>query len=255
MYNNFDEFYNETYIMFYNICKYREYISKTPISYIINKSLEINGQYINGTITLKNSSIETHEKIRRLFADIYHELTHYYDESVFRHFGYSQEDINVLMLTYSEIHAAYNEMFAFLNLKNLSVKKRMDLDKLQFEGKTMTKHIAFQIAKELQNMNNPLGFKYAMYLLGHKRALLKIAKNVLSINGVYNFKRIPDFMRDEIINIDRLVNLASYENIDVEQINRNKLKIDAELLRISIKNIPIPDIVGMEDIKRIIDSL
>lgn len=57
------------------------------------------------------------------------------------------------------------------------------------------------------------------------------------------------------MNIDRLVNLASYDNISVEQINNSKLKIDIELRRISIKNIPIPDIEGMEDIKRIIDSL
>lgn len=255
MYNNFDEFYNETYIMFYNICKHKEYISKNPIPYIINESLEVNGQYLNGTITLRNSAIETPEKIRRSFADIYHELTHYYDETMFKHFGYSDEDINALMLTYSEIHAAYNEMFAFFNLKNLVVNKRIDLNNIQFEGKTMTKHIAFQIAKETQSMNNPLGFKNAMYLLGEKRALLKIAKDVLAINRAYNFKRIPDFMRNEIINIDKLVNLASYENIAVEQINNSKLKIDIELRCISIKNIPIPDIEGMEDIKRIIDSL
>ena len=94
-----------------------------------------------------------------------------------------------------------------------------------------------------------------MYLLGEKRALLKIAKDILSINRAYNFKRIPDFMRDEIINIDKLVDLASYENIDVEQINNNKLKIDIELRRISIKNIPITDIEGMEDIKKMIENL
>lgn len=45
------------------------------------------------------------------------------------------------------------------------------------------------------------------------------------------------------------------ENIDVEQINNTKLKIDIELRRISIKNIPIPDIEGMEDVKRIIEGL
>lgn len=62
-------------------------------------------------------------------------------------------------------------------------------------------------------------------------------------------------MRDEIINIDKLVDLASYENIDVEQINIYKLKIEVKLQHMSIKNIPIPDIEGIEDIKRIIDNL
>lgn len=176
MYNSFDEFYNESYNMFYNTCEHKNYISKNPIPYIINENLEVNGQYLNETIILKNSSIETPEKIRRLFTDIYHELAHYCDEIMFKINGYSDEDINCLMVTYSEVHAAYNEMFAFFNLKSLSVKKRIDLNKIKFENRTMTKHIAFQIAKELQSMNNPLGFKYAMYLLGHKRALLKLLR-------------------------------------------------------------------------------
>ena len=100
-----------------------------------------------------------------------------------------------------------------------------------------------------------LTIAYAMYLLGEKRALLKIAKDILAINRVYNFKRIPEFIRNEIINIDKHINLNSYENIDVEQITINKLKAEVQLQRISIKNIPIPDIEGMEDIKKIIDDL
>lgn len=255
MYNSFDEFYNKSYNLFYNICEHKNCISENPIPYIINEDLEVNGQYLNGTIILKNSSIESPEKMRRLFTDIYHELTHYYDENMFRLNGYSDEDINCLMLTYSEVHAAYNEMFAFFNLRNLTVKKRIDLNKIKFENKTMTKHIAFQIVKELQNMNNPLGFKYAMYLLGHKRAFLKIAKDVLAINRAYNFNQIPKCIREEIIAIDKLIDLTSYENIDTEQIYINKLKVDTELLRISIKSISIPDIEEMEDIKKIISDL
>lgn len=255
MYENFDEFYNDTYNNFYNACEHKNLISSNPIPYKIDESLKMEALYSNGLVIFKNSSINTAEEIKLLVTDIYHELTHYYDESVFKHFGYSKEDISVLMLTYSEIHAAYNAMFAFFDIKTLSVKKRIDLNKKTFKNHTMTEHIAFQIATETQSMNNVLGFKNAMYLLGEKRALLKIATDTLSINRAYNFKRIPDFMRDEIINIDRLVNLASYDNISVEQINNSKLKIDIELRRISIKNIPIPDIEGMEDIKRIIDSL
>lgn len=255
MYENFNDFYNDTYRNFYNACEHKELISSNPIPYKIDESLKMEAQYLNGEVIFKNSSINTPEEIKLLSTDIYHELTHYYDESVFKHYGYSDENINVLMLTYSEIHAAYNAMFAFFDIKTLSVKKRIDLNKKTFKNHTMTEHIAFQIATETQSMNNVLGFKNAMYLLGEKRALLKIAKDILSINRAYNFKRIPDFMRDEIINIDKLVDLASYENIDVEQINNNKLKIDIELRRISIKNIPIPDIEGMEDIKKIIENL
>lgn len=258
MYENFNEFYNDIYINFYNTCKYKELISSTPIPHKIDVSLKMEAQYLNGMVIFKKSSINAAEEIRLLSTDIYHELTHYYDESVFRHFGYfgySDEELNVLMLTYSEIHAAYNAMFAFFDIKTLSIRKRIDLNKMKFKNHTMAEHIAFQIAKETQSMNNVLGFKNAMYLLGEKRALLKIAKDIISINRAYNFKRIPEFMRSEIINIDKLVDLTSYENIDVEQININRLKIDMELLRISIKNIPAPDIEGMEDIIKIIDSL
>ncbi len=255
MYKNFDEFYNESYNNFYNTCKHKELISKIPVPYKVDESLKMAAQYLNGTVILKTSSIDTPEQIRRLCTDIYHEFTHYYDEIMFNHVGYSNEDIHILMLTYSEVHAAYNEMFAFFNLKNLSAKKRIDFNKIKFENHTMTEHIAFQIAKETQNMNNILGFKYAMYFLGGRRALLKIAKDILAINRAYNFNQIPEYIREEIINIDKLVNLNSYENINVEQININKLKADIELRRISIKNIPIPNIEDMEDIKKIIDDL
>lgn len=256
MYNNFEEFYNETYNMFYDTCKYKKHISEKPIPYTIDESLEFNGQYLNGIVIFKNSSIDTPEKIRRLNTDIYHELTHYYDEAIFKHMGYSDEDINILMLTYSEVHAAYNAMFAFFNLKNLSVKARIDLNRVKFENRTMLDHLLFQITREFKYMNgNILGFKYAMYLLGEKRAMLKIAKDILAINRVYNSKQIPELIRSEIITIDKLINLNSYENIDVEQININKLKIDNKLLRSSIKNIPIPDVKEMEDIKKIIDNL
>lgn len=255
MYNNFDDFYNDTYNNFYNACEHKELISSNPIPYKIDESLKMEAQYSNGLVIFKNSSINTSEEIKLLSTDIYHELTHYYDESAFKYFGYSNEEINVLMLTYSEIHAAYNAMFAFFNFKTLYINKRVDLNKMKFKNHTMSEHIAFQIATETQSMNNVLGFKNAMYLLGEKRALLKIAQDILAINRAYNFKRIPDFMRDEIIIIDKLVDLTSYENIDVEQISINKLKIDVELRRISIKNIPIPDIEGMKDIKRIIDNL
>lgn len=241
MYENFDEFYNDTYSNFYNACKNRELLPTVPIPYKIDTSLKMEAQYLEGTVIFKNSSINTVEEIRLLTTDIYHELTHYYDEVVFKHYGYSNEDINILILTYSEIHAAYNAMFAFCNLRTLSVKKRIDLNRIKFKNNTLTEHIAFQIAKEIQSMDNPLGFKNAMYLLGEKRALLKIAKNVLTINRAYNFKQIPEFMRDEIITIDNLIDLTSYENIDVEQIYTNKLKIDTELLRLSIKNISVVD--------------
>lgn len=147
------------------------------------------------------------------------------------------------------------EYLLFFNLKNLSAKKRIDLNKIKFENHTMTEHIAFQITKEIQKMNNVLGFKYAMYLLGERRALLKIAKDIPAINRAYNFKRIPEYIRDSIINIDKLINLNSYGNIDVEQININKLKADIELRRIAIESISIPNIEDMEEIKKIINNL
>lgn len=255
MYNNFNEFYNETYNNFFNSCDHKELISSNPIPYYINEDSKIEGQYLNGIVTIKNSSIDTDTKIRNLISVLYHEFTHYYDESLFKHFNYSDEDIKVLMLTFSEIHASYNEMFAFFNLKNLSIKKRIDINKTVFKNQTLSQFCAHQISNQIRNMNNVLGFKYAMYLLGEKRAMLKIAKDALTISRIYNFKQIPEFIREEIVNIDKLINLNSYENIDVEQININKLEIEIKLTRTSIKNIPLPDIEGLDDIKKIINTL
>ncbi len=255
MYENFDEFYNDTYNNFYSACEHKELISSNPIPYKIDESLKIEAQYSNGTVIFKNSSINTSEEIRLLSTDIYHELTHYYDKSAFQHFGYSDDDINYLMLTYSEIHAAYNEMFAFFNLNSLSVKKRVDLNKMKFKNRTMTEHIKFQIKDAIQNMHNPLGFKYAMYIIGHRRALLKIAKDVLAINCAYNFKQIPEYIRNEIIVIDKLIDLSSYQNIDAEQISIKKLEIDVKLRKHALEKISVSDIEGMEDIKKIIDNL
>lgn len=113
MYKNFNDFYNEIYINFYNACEYKELMSANPIPYKIDNSLKMEARYSNGIVIFKNSLINTPEEIRLLTTDIYHELTHYYDEIMFKHNGYSDEAINTLMLTYSEVHAAYNGIFAF----------------------------------------------------------------------------------------------------------------------------------------------
>ncbi|MCM1232627.1 MAG: hypothetical protein NC489_21080 [Ruminococcus flavefaciens] len=237
MYKNFDEFYSEVYSDFYNTCQYKEIISIEPIPHKIDADLGMEAQYKKGIVIFQNSSVDTSEKIRLLMTDIYHELTHYYDELMFQHIGYSNEDIDVLMLTYSEIHAAYNEMFPYFNLNSLSISRRIDLNKEKFKNRTMADHIIFQTNRELQNMNNPLGFKYAMYMLGHKRALLRMAKDVSAISRIYNPKYIPKSVREEIVNIDKLVNLNSYEDISVEQLKINKQKVDCGLMRISIESI------------------
>lgn len=255
MYENIDDLYNESYHDFYKTCEYKELISSDPIPCKIDNSLKFVGQYNDGIITLRKPSFNTSDEVRELTSTLYHEFTHYYDESIFKHLGYQDDDIETLMLTYSEIHAAYNGIFMFLNLKNLSVKKRIDLNRIKFKNRAIVEYIAFQITKEINSMNNILGFKNSMYLLGEKRAFLKIARDVSVINRAYNFKRIPEVIRNEIINIDKLVDLTSYENIEVKQINLNKLKIENELCRISIKNVPFPNIEGMDEIKQIIDSL
>jgi len=255
MYNNFKDFYDETYNNFYNACNFKDLISSTPIPYEIDKNLKIAGQYLNGKIYIQNSSTDTNNNIKKLVSDLYHEFTHYYDESIFKHLKYSDEDIKILMLTFSEIHASYNGIFAVLNLKNLSIKKRIDINKKVFADKTLSQLYTYQINNQIQHMNNILGFKYAMYLLGEKRAMLKIAKDILAVNKAYNSKIIPQTIREEIINIDKLIDINSYENINVNQINLNKLKIEHVLLQESIKSIPIPNTSEFGCIKNIIDTL
>lgn len=255
MYENFDDLYNESYHDFYKTCTYKELISSDPIPCKIDNSLKFVGQYNDGAITLRKPSFNTSDEVRELVSSLYHEFTHYYDESVFKYLGYQDDDIETLMLTYSEIHAAYNGIFMFFNLKNLSVKKRIDLNRIKIKDRAIVEYIAFQITKEINSLNNILGFKNSMYLLGEKRAFLKIAKDISAIYRAYTFKRFPESVRNEIINIDKLIDLTSYKNIDVKQINLNKRKIENELYRISIKNMPIPDIEGIKEIKQIIDSL
>ena len=112
MYKNFYELYNETYIDFYNTCKYKELISAVPIPYRIDDSLKAVGQHDNGAVILRNPTLGTHDEVRQLTVILYHEFTHYYDEAVFKHLGYPDDDIKNLMLTYSEVHAAYNGFWA-----------------------------------------------------------------------------------------------------------------------------------------------
>lgn len=256
MYDNFDDFYNETYNNFYNTCEFKDLISSNPIPYKFDETIYGVAEYSKGIVTIKNPSINTYGEIRRLCADLYHELTHYYDDTIFHHIGYSQIDIDVLMLTYSEIHAAYNAMFAFFNLNQLNVKKKIDINKATFEGKKLSEHMKFEIIKETQHMNNVLGFKYIMYFLGEKRAMLKISKDIHTINQEYSYNRIPKLVRTEIINLDKLININNYENIDVQQIIDNKLKAENALRRYSINNIGLSGIESLDnEVRKLLDNL
>ena len=180
MYNSFEDLYNKTFIDFYNSCKYKELISKKPIPYEIDKNLKSAGRYSEGTVLIKDYSIDTDMQIRNRCSELYHEFTHYYDESVFKNRGYSEEDMQALMLTFSEIHAAYNGMFAFFGISNLSVKRRINISSYVFDNKKISEWLALKITNEIHSMNNILGFKFAMYLLGEKRAILQISSDILS---------------------------------------------------------------------------
>ena len=170
--DNFDKFYNEIYVQFYNTCKNNNVMSSVPIPYVIDENIREEGHYTEGVITLRESSIETKDEIRKRQSIIYHELTHYYDECVLKTMNYSKNDINIIMLTFSEIHAEYNGTFAFFGLMNLSVNKKIPLNAKVTENQTFAEYCALNSAHNTYYTQDILGFKRMMYFLGMKRALI-----------------------------------------------------------------------------------
>ena len=118
------------------------------------------------------------------------------------------------------------------------------------------KNIYNQANDFISKMNGILGFKYSMYLLGERRAMLKISNNPLEVNRIYNNTRIPKLIRDEILSIDKLIILDKPENIDIPLLDTLKLKAETNLLKYSVNNLPpLPDIEGIDEIKDILNSL
>ena len=254
MIENFQNIYNQSYANFYSTCKYKDLISNSPIPYILSKDAKTTGEYNNGMVIIKEDSINS--SINAIKSTLYHEFTHYYDESVFKELKYSEKDIKVLMLTFSEIHASYNSIFAFLNFDNLSVYNRIKMDKVIYNGHKLSQLCNSQANDFISKMNGILGFKYSMYLLGERRAMLKISNNPLEVNRIYNNTRIPKLIRDEILSIDKLIILDKPENIDIPLLDTLKLKAETNLLKYSVNNLPpLPDIEGIDEIKDILNSL
>lgn len=252
---NFENFYNDTYHDFYNACKNNNLISNIPIPYEIDASMPHAGSHTNGVIKIKDTFLRSHDDINRKRSLLYHEFTHYYDSELFKHYGYKNSDIDTLMLTFSEIHASYNGTLAFFNCRNLSIKNKISTNRIVFENQNLLEFCSKQIAYHISKMTNILGFKRSMYLLGEKRAIFQITKDIQKIYKIYTTKRIPSNIRDEIVKIDSLININNYECIDVQTLKTLKTKVEDTLRLYSMKNIPIPDLPGMDKVKKILDSI
>lgn len=232
----FADLYNEAYKNIY--CAYKEdmVIDEEPIPYIIDNNLKIPAKYENDKVFFQTDRVlNKHTTV----STIYHELTHYYDEKMFKKSGYSSDEIAILGITFSEIHASYNGMLSFLGYKNLIVDKKIKSSKKVNNNQTLAQFIAINVAQRIAKMNNTLGVKEAMYLLGEKRALYKVVINPLDINKVFSYKSIPEIIRSEIMNIDKLINISSYDNIEVNQININILQAENKLTENSLKRLAL----------------
>lgn len=252
---NFESFYNDTYNDFYNACEHNNLISNKPIPYNINENLRTAAEYSDGSVNIKKLPLNSKSEEKQLRSTLYHEFTHYYDEELFKHHGYPSDDINILMLTFSEIHASYNGILSFLNYKDLKVKRRIPNTTKIFENKNILQFCAFQTSLHVTNLNNVLGFKHLMYLLGEKRAFLAVSQDIQSIIKAYNPKCIPNNIRNEITEIDKSININIYKNIDVSYLSLRKLKVETMLTAQSLKNIHLPITPETEDIRKIIDSI
>lgn len=235
--NSFNDFYMNTYNEFYNACKNNSVLSSTPIAYVVDKTMRVSGKHENGILFLKSDNISDKDAQQVTRSTIYHELTHYYDQKMFEKHGYSNEDIRTLMLTFSEIHASYNALLVFLGYKNLVVNRKIAMTKTVYKKFSLMQFAAYNVASHTSNMNNIIGFKESMYLLGEKRAFIKVASDPLVINKAFSSKRIPQLIRDEIVSIDKLVNVSSFMNIDVNKISIPKLSAENKLTQLSYKEL------------------
>lgn len=255
MTKDFNDIYNETYFNFYNMCNQKELISNNPIPYMLKEDAKTIGEYKNDTIIIQNN-LASKSDINIIKSTLCHEFTHYYDENVFKNCGYLEKDIEILMLTFSEIHASYNSIFAFFNINNSSINNRIKMDKVVYNGYKLSQLCNSNVNSFINKMNNILGFKYSMYLLGEKRAMLKISSNPIEINRIYSNTKIPRLIRDEIIAIDKMVIFDSPQNIDISELSIHKLKAETELMKNSIDNLkPLPHIEGMDEINNFLNSL
>ncbi|WP_342759386.1 hypothetical protein [Kineothrix sedimenti] len=235
--NSFNDFYMNTYKEFYNACKDNSVLSSSPIPCVVDNTMRTGGKHENGTVFLKSDNISDKDAQQVTRSTIYHELTHYYDQKMFEKHGYSNKDINTLMLTFSEIHASYNALLVFLGYKNLVINRKIAITKTVYKDFSLMQFAAYNVATRTNNMNNIIGFKEFMYLLGEKRAFVKVSSDPLVINRAFSTKHLPQLIRDEIVSIDKLININSFENIDVDKISILRLGAENKLTQLSYKEL------------------
>lgn len=222
--------YLEIYKDFYKYCNTNNVLPEEAIPCISDDSLTSLAQYENSKIRINEDKIDDNQNFVNA---VYHELTHYLDELNFIKQGYSSEEIDTLMLTFSEMHASYNGLMAFLGFRNLNVKARIDKSKVVHKGHTLTQLIAFEITKNTYRID-PSALKRSMYFLGERKAMMQICSDVLAISKAFSYNKINPIIKNEVIGIDKATgNQFTYQDLNILEISVLKLQAEVNLTKYS----------------------
>lgn len=236
----FDIFYQRAYYDFCKTVDNDSVMPKEPVPYKIDPSIKEAARHNKGAIIFRSDRLLNE---RGVFSTIHHELTHYYDRSMFEKMGYNLEDIDLLGLTFSEIHASYIELLSYFRYKNLSVECKMSLDDKMDIMHSIREWIEHEIDDQKIDAS-ALSFKKAMYILGYRRSLYKLIKEQDEIKKLLDDKQLfSGDIRSYILEIDNAVDFNNYSSIPVDNIRRSKMWVDITLKRNMMNNIlsALPD--------------
>ena len=236
----FNSFYQSAYCDFCETVDEDSIMPKEPLPYKIDSSIREDARHDNGKIIFRSDKLSNK---RGKYSTIHHELTHYYDRVIFKKEGYKSEDIDVLSLTFSEIHASYVELLSYFRFNNFSAGYKISLDDKMDILHSVREWISFEISEQKKDITS-LAFKKAMYILGYRRALYKIIEEYEEIRKILDDKQLfTDDTRAHILEIDNSVDLGNYKSFKIDNIRRSKMWVENTLKRNMLKNIlsSLPD--------------
>lgn len=236
----FNAFYQNAYYDFCRTVDKDSIMPKEPVPYKIDSSIREVARHNNHEIIFRSDKLSNK---RGVFSTIHHELVHYYDRSMFENTGYKQEDIDLLCLTFSEIHASYIELLSYFRYNNLSLGCKISLDDKMDIIHSIREWIIHEIDDQKKDIS-ALSFKKAMYILGYRRSLYKLIKEQDEIRKLLDDKQLfTDDTRPYILGIDNTVDFNNYSFIAVNNIRRSKMWVENILKRNMLNNIlsALPD--------------
>lgn len=241
----FNDFYQNTYYDFCKTVDEDSIMPKEPLPYKIDPSIRETARHNNGEIIFRSDKLSNE---RGVFSTIHHELTHYYDKIIFMKKRYDPEDVDVLSLTFSEIHASYVELLSYFRFNNFSAGHKISLSNKMDILHSVREWINLEIEEQKKDITS-LFFKKAMYILGYRRALYEMIEEHEEIRKILDDKQLfTNDTRAHILEIDNAVIFGNYKSIKIDNIRRSKMWVENALKRNMLKNIlsSLPDDIRKE---------